>query len=311
MAASDPTSAPKPAATAPAPGAAPAANGKTQVRGVFSTQEVRKVGTGTTTRKTVQKNFWFVEQQGNVIQCQPLNPNYVPSGPKRTITLDELLSKFAPEPEFYLNSVFPKMMELQRSVENGDSHREKGDTFTAEYAYDHALTIDEENVRANFGIGLTYLERGDTARAQDIFERLVKLDGAFEPEHKHLFNEFGINLRKNHMLEQSLAYYRRALELTQNDENLYMNMARVQLEAKDLQSCIDNLLHALRLAPRHEPSLKFLAWLIQKQLVPAERVDDVRAALQAVSKAAAPAAAAAQAAPAAAPLPSPRGGTPS
>lgn len=205
MAASDPTSAPKPAATAPAPGAAPAANGKTQVRGVFSTQEVRKVGTGTTTRKTVQKNFWFVEQQGNVIQCQPLNPNYVPSGPKRTITLDELLSKFAPEPEFYLNSVFPKMMELQRSVENGDSHREKGDTFTAEYAYDHALTIDEENVRANFGIGLTYLERGDTARAQDIFERLVKLDGAFEPEHKHLFNEFGINLRKNHMLEQSLA----------------------------------------------------------------------------------------------------------
>ena len=114
MAASDPTSAPKPAATAPAPGAAPAANGKTQVRGVFSTQEVRKVGTGTTTRKTVQKNFWFVEQQGNVIQCQPLNPNYVPSGPKRTITLDELLSKFAPEPEFYLNSVFPKMMELQR-----------------------------------------------------------------------------------------------------------------------------------------------------------------------------------------------------
>ncbi|SDF05381.1 tetratricopeptide repeat protein [Desulfovibrio legallii] len=302
MTAPTPSSAPQAASKA----AAPVTNGKTQVRGVFSTQEVRKVGTGTTTRKTVQKNFWFVEQQGTVIQCQPLNPNYVPSGPKRTITMDELLTKFAPEPEFYLNSVFPKMLELQRSVENGDSLREKGDTFAAEFEYDHALKIDEENVRANFGIGLTYLERGDTERAQDIFKRLVKLDGAFEPEHKHLFNEFGISLRKNHMLEQSLAYYRRALELTKNDENLYMNMARVQLEAKDLPSCVDNLLEALRLAPRHEPSLKFLAWLIQKQMVPADKVDDVRTALQAAAQAAAPQAP--SGAPAAAPPSAPQSG---
>ncbi len=48
-------------------------SGKTDVRGVFSTQEIRKVGTGTTTRKTVQKTFWFIEQRGDVIECQPLN----------------------------------------------------------------------------------------------------------------------------------------------------------------------------------------------------------------------------------------------
>lgn len=108
------------------------------------------------------------------------------------------------------------------------------------------------------------------------------------------------------MLEQSLAYYRRALELTKNDENLYMNMARVQLEAKDLPSCVDNLLEALRLAPRHEPSLKFLAWLIQKQMVPADKVDDVRTALQAAAQAAAPQAP--SGAPAAAPPSAPQSG---
>lgn len=261
------------------------ANGKTDVRGVFSTQEVRKVGTGTTTRKTVQKTFWFVEQHENTIECQPLNTNYVPSGPKRKVTLDELIAKFSPEPEFYLNSVFPKMQELQRSVENGDSHREKGENFAAEYEYARALKVDEENVRANFGIGLTYLERGDSAKAQDIFQRLVKLDAAFEPEHKHLFNDFGINLRKNKMLKESLEYYQRALELTQNDENLFMNMARVLLETNDINGCIDNLLKALELAPRHEPSLKFLAWLIQKQLVPADKLEGVRAAIQAAQAA--------------------------
>ena len=268
----------------PSSGAGHAAGHKTDVHGVFSTQEIRRVGTGTTTRKTVQKSFWFIEQHGKVIECQPLNTNYVPSGPKRKITMDELLAKFAPEPEFYLNSVYPKMQEMQRAIEQGDDRREKGETFAAEFEYSRALKIDDDNVRANFGIGLTYLERGDADRAQDIFERLVKLDGAFEPEHKHLFNEFGISLRKNKMLEQSLEYYKRALELTQNDENLHMNMARVLLETKDINGCVDHLLKALEISPRHETSLKFLAWLIQNKLVPADRIDGVRSALQAAAK---------------------------
>ena len=262
-------------------------SGKTDVRGVFSTQEVRRVGTGTTTRKTVQKTFWFIEQHGKEIDCQPLNTNYVPSGPKRKITLDELIAKFSPEPEFYLNSVFPKMQEIQRSIDNGDEHRENGENFAAEFEYTRALKVDEENVRANFGIGLTYLERGDNAKAQDIFQRLVKLEAAFEPEHKHLFNEFGINLRKSKMLQESFEYYQRALELSPTDENLYMNMARVLLELKDIGQCVDYLLKALELAPRHETSLKFLAWLIQKQLVPADRIEGVRAALQAAQNGAA------------------------
>lgn len=275
----------KNAQMAPAPGSAVApGQKKAEVKGVFSTQEVRRVGTGTTTRKTVQKTFWFIEQQGNVYECQPLNTNYVPSGPKRKVTMDELIAKFAPEPEFYLNSVYPKMQEMQRAVDSGDEHREKGESFTAEFEYSRALKIDEDNVRANFGIGLTYLERGDANKAQDIFERLVKLDGAFEAEHKHLFNDFGISLRKNKMLEQSLEYYQRALELTENDENLYMNLARVLLETKDISGCVDNLLKALEIAPRHEASLKFLAWLIQNKLVPADKIDGVRAALQAVAQ---------------------------
>lgn len=276
--------------------AASAGQNKTDVRGVFSTQEIRKVGTGTTTRKTVQKTFWFVEQHGDVIECQPLNANYVPSGPKRKITMDELIAKFSPEPEFYQMSVYPKMREVEQSVDKGDSHREKGETFAAEYEYSRALKVDVANVRANFGIGLTYMERGELDKAQDIFDRLLKLDGAFDAEHKHLFNEFGINLRKNKMLAQSVEYYERALQLTANDENLHMNLARVLLETRDMDGCLEHLFTALELAPRHEVSLKFLAWLLQKSMVPAEKMDKVRELLTAASQGARPAAGASQAA---------------
>lgn len=259
------------------------------IRGVFSTQEIRRVGTGTTTRKTVQKSFWFVEQSADgKIETQPLNANYVPSGPKKTITLEDLINKFAPEPEYYLNSVFPKMQELQRTIDHADDHRDKGETFAAEFEYETALKVDEDNVRANFGIGLTYLQRGETSKAEDIFQRLVTLDAAFEAEHKHLFNDFGINLRKNKLCDQAITYYGRALELTQNDENLHINMARAMLEAKDFEGCTKHILKALVLVPNHENAMKFLLWLQAKNLIPASVQADVASILSSPDASAAP-----------------------
>lgn len=254
-----------------------AQSGAKAIRGVFSTQEIRRVGTGTTTRKTVAKTFWFVDQgPDGRLECQPLNTHYVPSGPKRTLTMDELMSKFAPEPEFYMNSVYPKMQSLQQTISGADAMRDKGETFSAEYEYQNALKIDEDNVRANFGIGLTYLQRGENNKAEDIFQRLVTLDAAFEPKHKHLFNDFGINLRKSKMFPQSVAYYKRALELSPQDENLYMNLARAQLEIKDIAGCVENLLKALDINPQHETSLKFLDWLSKKNMIPGNFVPAVQ-----------------------------------
>lgn len=72
------------------------------LRGVFSSQELRKVGTGTTTRKSVTKTFWYAEEEPDGrLYVQPINSNYVPTGNKKYISKDELLTKFSPEPEFY------------------------------------------------------------------------------------------------------------------------------------------------------------------------------------------------------------------
>jgi len=252
-----------------------------RIKGVFSTQEIRKVGTGTTQRKTVYKGFYFIEQDDNGnIECQPLNSNYVPSGQKRSITLEEIVEKFAPEPEFYLNSVYPKMRELQRTIDNADTHRAKGETFAAEHEYSAALKVDEENVRANFGIGLTYLQRGENNKADDIFARLVKLDATFEPEHKHMFNDFGINLRKAKMYQQAVIYYKRALEMTKDDENLHTNMARALFEIKDIEGCVAHLLQALELFPKQDQATKFLHWLVEKNLITESGIQRIRKTLE-------------------------------
>lgn len=254
-----------------------------KIKGVFSTQEVRKVGTGTTTRKSIQKAYWFAEEDasGQIITVQPLNSNYVPSGPKRDVPKEDFLAKFSPEMEFYMQTVFPRMREVTKNVARGDRHRQRKEYYSAEFEYGNALKLDEENVRANFGLGLTYLERGQTEKAGDVFNRLVKLDAAFQEEHKHLFNEFGINLRKNNMLQESVEYYNKALELSQHDENLYCNMARAYFDAKKYGEAVENLLKALEMNSEHEVALKFLTWMLDKDLVPSSQAAAAKAALAA------------------------------
>ncbi|MFP5222841.1 MAG: hypothetical protein ACLGSA_11185 [Acidobacteriota bacterium] len=239
-----------------------------RIKGIFSTQSIQKVGTGTTTRKTIQKTYWFVDElEENLLEIQPLNKNYIPSGPKRKITIEDLLAKFAPEPEFYISTVYPKLQELSRTIQKGERHREKGEVFSAELEFNQALKVDEENVKANFGLGLTYLDRGEAHKANDIFERLVRLDAAFQPEHKHLFNDFGISLRKNKMLDQSLDYYRKAESLTESDENLMYNIARAYFDKQEARECLEYLKKALALNPMLNEARRFVKYLVDQNQI--------------------------------------------
>lgn len=256
------------------------------VSGVFSLQEVRKVGTGTTTRKTIQKSFWYADEQPDgSVELQLLNSNYIPAGPKKNVPLDTFLSAYSPEPEFYVSNVFPKMKELNKTVARADRYRANNELFSAEMEYNNALKLDIENVKANFGLGITYMERGETDKADNILERLVKLDAAFDGEHKHLFNDFGINLRKSGMLKQAVEYYKRALELSEKDENLHYNLARAYLELKQIESCVSTLLIALKINPQHDVSTKFLMWMVQKKLIPDNQQQNVLQVLRAVQQA--------------------------
>lgn len=244
---------------------------KDLISGVFSIQEMRKVGTGTTTRKTIQKAYWFCQElEDGSIEAQLLSGNFIPTGPKKNIPKDDFIEFYSPEPEFYISNVSPKMAELNKTVARADRHRENGEHYSAEMEYGSALKLDIENVRANFGLGLTYLARGETDKAENIMERLVKIDAAFDTEHKHLFNEFGIDLRKNGMHDQALKYYNRAITLAEQDENLFYNIARVHLDQKDFAGAVRYIGKALDINPRHDVSIKFITWLVQKKLVPAE-----------------------------------------
>lgn len=234
--------------------------------GVFSEQSVKIIGFGETKRKEKSISYWYVERDENGDTfIQPVNANYAPTGKKRRIACEEVLRKFHPEPAVYTSKVLPQAREMDACVNKGDRHRKKGELYSAELNYECALWIDEDHIRANFGLGLTYLERGETRKAQNTFQKIVKLEDAFQAEHKHLFNEFGIKLRENGMYDEAIAYYSRALELCGLDEHLLFNIARAHYEKQNLKESYGFVNEALNTNPDFFEAKKLKSHLLKKE----------------------------------------------
>jgi tetratricopeptide (TPR) repeat protein len=239
--------------------------GLEEFKGVFSSNKKIKIGHGGTSRSVDSQSYYYVQQLApDQFEVQPLNKNYVPSGPKQVISKDDLIKNFNPEPDFFVKQVDPAMRKLNKTVATGDRHLKRKEYFSAEWEYGKALKVDEDNIRANFGIGISYLERGEKERADNVFQKLVTLNAAFEEEHKHLFNDFGINLRKQKMHDQAVEYYSRALEFSQDDEHLYYNIARAYYELGKRDKASEHVAKALELNPDlHEA--KQLAKVVDKE----------------------------------------------
>jgi tetratricopeptide (TPR) repeat protein len=230
------------------------------VSGVFSTEVMSTIGAGATKRRVSQKVYMFVEDLGDGrVTVQPVNKNYVPTGKKTVLTREKLLKDYLPEPSVFMHNVSPAMRALESAADRGDGHREKDELFSAEFEYKNALRVDEEHVRSTFGLGLTYLRRNESRSAEAVFKRIVALESAFEVRHKHLFNEFGIQLRRQGLLAQAIEYYGRAIQLTGSDENLFFNLARAAFESGRLREAREHGDKALALNPRLDEARKLLA----------------------------------------------------
>lgn len=231
-------------------------------------------------RKFDRKIYWLVDKNDDgTLRITRLNKKNLPTKDIRTITLTQLLAEYTAEPDYYQRCVYPMLHRISETLTRGDEFRENEDHSSASYEYGNALDMDIENIRANFGAALVFLAQGEKDKAENVFTRLVRLDGTFEKQHKHLFNEFGISLRKAQMYKQAIAYYQRALQLCQEDENLHINIARSLFEEGFFTSCSEYLLKSLKLSPGNPLALRFLFWMDTQECLPNKYKQVVQALL--------------------------------
>ncbi len=224
-----------------------------RIKGVFSSREADGGG---------EKTYWFAKEiDTDAISLDMLDENMLPTGRRRIRDKDDFLIEYALEPELGYRL-------LTQRVLRGDMYRKQDKNLEAKIEYRQALRIDEENIRANFGLGLCYLALNQLDKAGYVFTNIVAMDESFGEEHKHLFNEFGIALRKKGLFDEAVRYYSRAVELCPTDENLYLNMARADFDKGDREGAFLYLKRTLELNPDQSEARAFLAWLRKNDIKP-------------------------------------------
>lgn len=222
-----------------------------RIRCVFSALDELRVGTGTTTRKHLSRIYWYVEELDEErFSLRRINSHHVPSGDEVVIALKELVANYTPEVEFFEGNTLPALELLEEYLDEGTEQRAKGKLYSAQDSFGRALGLDEGNVRALFNLGLIALALHDLDKARNTMGELLKIRSTFTGKDQHLFNEFGIALRKGGLFDEASAYYAKALEYVEDDEHLYYNLARANYERGHWVECVHAISRSRALNPR-------------------------------------------------------------
>ena len=237
-----------------------------QVLGVYSLQLDADIGTGGTASSHQNVTYWYARQlDENKFEVQPLNPHHVPSGVRSELTEMDFLKQYTPEPSYYRIHTVPALKTLSRKIAMGNQAFADGNLDEAESQFIKALMIDDKSVDANYGLGEVYSEKREFDKLKDVLDTLLGISEAFAYEHRQKFNQFGISLRKNGHYDESIRYYEKSLEIVEEDENVYFNLARVYFEKQQFDKCTANLEQALHLNPEFLEAQKFLGYCQKHQ----------------------------------------------
>src|SRR3989338_10431823 len=112
---------------------------------------------------------------------------------------------------------------------------------------------------------LHYYVRGlDDGNIRLEFLKVSQTEALFEEENKHVFNEFGIDLRKNGMYDEAIGNYEKAISIDPKDENLYYNLGRAYKETGDYKTAYEKVKKALELKPDFKEAQEYLEFLKNK-----------------------------------------------
>lgn len=142
----------------------------------------------------------------------------------------------------------------QRHLDNREFEQAKStfDTLTEEFAGDSELKAD---------IADRYQKAGMNDEAVGYLSDAI----TDSPESLHLYNRIGIVLRKMQDFASAESYYKKALEITQQDEFLFFNMGRLYYDWKRWDKTAEAAGRAVAINPEFTEARKLLAFA-NKQL---------------------------------------------
>lgn len=255
---------------------------KANFLGVFSTPGVR-AAPGSQAKGEHPKQLWFVWQDrlSKAYLAQPINVAHIPQGKPRLVPGDTFRQAFTHEPD--IRAVPPDNPDVadysdqvivrgsreggQSTLVGGRPAKQGGmaqasgpdtgaastpDSPSAEESAAARASAPEEldrSLRAEFAMNIMRLRRGDKDDAVREFQRMVGTSDGIVPAHKHMFTDFGVDLRKSRLNDLALSSFQRALQLSPNDSHALFNVARALYELGQYDEANQYLDRALAAEP--------------------------------------------------------------
>lgn len=111
----------------------------------------------------------------------------------------------------------------------------------------------EADLRDSFSKAMRALSRPrDRSAAMASLERIAEIKKGIVPEHKNMFRDFGVALRKKDLHRLAIACAARAVELAPADDHARFNLARLLGLAGRFDEADEQLKEALKLDPKEK-----------------------------------------------------------
>ncbi len=180
------------------------------------------------------KTYFFVWTKDNQYSVQKLDATFSPIDILKTIDERSFKSLFTFEPEIKRAPGKQKLVEKKTSIPAQQS-----------------VTV-EATLRDHFRVTMLRLRRQDTRDAALLSLRsLAEVEEGIVPAHKHMFSDFGTELRKGKYLEQALTFCQRTLQLAPTDDHAHFNAARVLIEMGKFDEAEQHILTAQVMDPQN------------------------------------------------------------
>jgi len=220
--------------------------------GVYSSSAPRQeAGRGSGKRK----RYWFAWDCGDAgYRVQELDGAFQPLGAVLSIDPSAFPVAFSREPAI-----------LAAPIVRRPSYASQGDVppqaKTPEQRAAERAEV-ESFLRAHFSVLLLKARRGDDLPGTfKALQDIAAVEEGIVPEHKYMFAEFGITLRKGQLPEIALAHAKRVLLLAPDDSHAHFNIARIYHTLGRLVAAEQHLMVALEFSPDLEYARDFLAYM--------------------------------------------------
>ncbi len=200
--------------------------------------------------------FWFVWEDGKDYIIQRFDAAQNKAWPLFDLAHEDFNDFFVAQPHI---TILPEGntqgddMFYQKKTETDFSFSSENYTkreCIKAFELDHALRLD-------FAMALIKYKQEGTGRSLQFFERILDEPDLIAP-HKHMFTDFGTELRKLGLHDFALKMYQRVIELAPEDTHAYCNLGRIYYELKLFAKAAKCAKKALEF----EPSLDYARQLL-------------------------------------------------